>query len=298
LGTLATYCIKFAYPGYIDPATVKMNDLIHWTSLVTARQTAYGFFTLWACLRLMVYLRQLKATAPLIVSIKIMIQKDIFNFLILSALVLMGWSIIMTQLLNGSTFEYRSIPASLNTLLRAGLGSFSYVDTGSGGNSVTENFANIMLALYSLVVLILLINMLIGMMGSTYSSIQDDAVCHWGFSLAQSLLYYELGLWVPPFNIVSEGVKLIVWLFNVLTCGSIINKSGLSDEEYPLTTPFLSRKSNQDILSEDNKFSEVVQKIISPGDNVREWVEITDDGDEEELETPSFPERASTAQKT
>jgi len=216
----------------------------------------------------MIYARQLKATGTLIVSMKEMLKNDVFNFFILLVLILAGWSYILTQLLRSYIFDYRNVGVTLITLLKSVLGGVEFVD--STGNIIQESISNVLLGLFSLVVLVLLINLLIAMMGNTYEQIQEEAINHWSFSKAQSLIYYEKSHWIPPFNIVGEAVMLVIWLSNTLTCGLVSKTTGVSDDfaMSKLTDNVLGKKK---LLGETEqsvyRFSrEAVRRIIYPED--------------------------------
>eukprot|EP01125_Pyxidicula_operculata_P017287 TRINITY_DN6052_c0_g1_i1.p1 TRINITY_DN6052_c0_g1~~TRINITY_DN6052_c0_g1_i1.p1 ORF type:complete len:1100 (+),score=275.09 TRINITY_DN6052_c0_g1_i1:3-3302(+) len=274
LGSLITYLMKLGLPGRLNPFDVTTDYLYNTWDFVFGRRVAYGFFTLWAYIRLLQYLRFYRTTGPLIIAMKEMIS-DVINFLFLFVVVMMGWSIIMSQLVSSLVYEYKNVGSSVFTLLKAGIGGGDFIDVNSGGASLNQDIANVFFALYLLLSIILLINLLIAMMGSTYDRIQEEALGEWGFEFTQAVLFYEKPVWIPPLNIIADAVSLVSWMLNRLTCGLLPSNILPMDGEFPLVSMSFGLKSNEKKEEVPSyQFSDdLIMRILSPTESVDEWGE-------------------------
>jgi len=237
----------------------------------------------------MLYTRLIKTTGTLIVAMKEMLKNDVFNFLVLLIVILIGWSYILTQLFRSYLFEYRTVFVTITTLIKSVLGGVEFVD--NIGNIIQETVGNILLAIFSLVALILLINLLIAMMGNTYDQIQEAAIHHWSYSKAQSLIYFEKSHWVPPFNIFSEAVMLVIWVSNTLTCGFVSKTTGVSDDYSMNKLPKVFGKLKPTTNGDDAdiyKFSSDLKKLIIYPEAIQaSWGTNLEDEDNEEFSDES-----------
>jgi len=272
LAIFIVYCLRFRLPGAVDPNGPDTSSvyIISLVNFVTARRTLYSFLVMWAFIRIMLYGRLIKTTGTLIVAMKEMIRNDVFNFLILLVIILIGWSYMLTQLLKSYVPDYRNVGVSITTLFKSVLGGVEFVtDTG---NVVQETVANILLGIFALVALVLLVNLLIAMMGNTYDQIQEAAVQNWSYSKAQSLIYFEKSHWIPPFNIFSEAVRLVLWVSNTLTCGLVSKTTGVSDDYGLDKIGSVFGKLKPDEEETSPKFSqEIIKRIIFPEDDNLVW---------------------------
>jgi hypothetical protein len=147
--------------------------------------------------------------APLMSSVFRM-GKDIRNFSVLlivsscafaSAFILMWsgqleWDTVQTVLLSGISGEI-----DLDDVYTAGLGAFEY------------NLSLVLIWAYFALVMIVLMNMLIAMMGETYSQVADNSQKEYRFLFCKTALKYDQSdaLLNPPFNLLL--IPFFLWNF-------------------------------------------------------------------------------------
>ena len=130
-------------------------------------------------------------------------SRDIFNFLSLACLLLLLFSCIGMILFNVPGFQ--TFGDSLITLYSWMLGDFSFDDVADEGLR-----GSLFLAVYLLISLVLLLNLLIAVLSSTFSQLESHGVGLYLQSLIDEFPRYAyhrslnfLTFRVPPFNILS-----------------------------------------------------------------------------------------------
>ena len=130
-------------------------------------------------------------------------SRDIFNFLSLACLILLLFSCVGMILFTLPKFQ--SFDSSVITLYEWMLGNFDFDDVADEGLT-----GSLFLVLYLLVSLVLLLNLLIAVLSSTFSQLESHGVGLYLQSLIDEFPRYAyhrslnfLTFRVPPFNILS-----------------------------------------------------------------------------------------------
>jgi len=174
--------------------------LYFWSIMAYVLKTVKSLFTLIAVVRLLFFIRLRKSTGPLVVAIGKMFN-DIFSFLVLSAILLFGFSQIFTVLFKNELTSYHTYWSSMAQLSQATFQNFQFFEPEDGGLSFIYAVGNFVLSLYLLFSVIILIHLLVSMMSYTYSEVHSASLYAWGFQFAALVIRYEETYWTPPLNI-------------------------------------------------------------------------------------------------
>ena len=162
-----------------------------------------AFIVLFLWLRLFQLMTFNATMGPLIVAV-IQMGTDVFNFLLLMVFFVFGFTFAFNQALLGIADDnkegYESIQSIMFTLVRNGLGGDASFDLADGVDNDTQMLLIIFLVFFYLVVsAIILINMLVAMMGLTYSSFdekKEEEATH--VALVTKSEYIDPGIGLPP----------------------------------------------------------------------------------------------------
>lgn len=149
---------------------------------------------------------------------------DICKFLLIFSFVWFAFSLGMNQLYSSYSYDARTlcesqndpianckqpfdtIPNTMMTLFWAlfGLPDLDILDLKAVRQDFTETVGLLLYAAYHVIAIVVLLNVLIAMMSSTYTRIEEDADIQWKFSRSKLWMsYFEgRGTMPPPFNIV------------------------------------------------------------------------------------------------
>jgi len=153
-----------------------------------------------AWLFLLTYFRAVRLTGPFVVMIGKMFSGDLWKFILLYLVYLIGYTQAFYLLFRKPSDEkntaydlFRSLPRSTVTLF---VMSFGEIPTNSFDQLLADHTARGLLAytiffLYMVSVTILLLNLLIGMMGSTYSDVLERAELEYRGQWACQIVLFE-----------------------------------------------------------------------------------------------------------
>ncbi|XP_070556011.1 short transient receptor potential channel 4-like [Ptychodera flava] len=156
---------------------------------------------------------------------------DIAKFLVIFALILVAFSVGMNQLYYLYSYEvdylcqqgnvdaevcveqpYKSLLSSLAALFWTvfGMSDIRSLDMTLSDRWFTEVIANVLFALYQVLAVIVLLNILIAMMSNTYQRVADDEDMQWKFcrSLLWLSYYEETASLAPPFNLLPTVASI------------------------------------------------------------------------------------------
>ncbi|XP_061817729.1 short transient receptor potential channel 6a [Nerophis lumbriciformis] len=152
--------------------------------------------------------------------------KDIFKFMVIFLLVFLAFMIGMFNLYSyylgiKQNDAFTTLEESFKTLFWAifGLSEVRSVVINNGHKFI-ENIGYVLYGVYNVTMVIVLLNMLIAMINSSFQEIEDDADVEWKFARAKLWFsYFEEGRTLPvPFNLVpspksmlglSKGIKSV-----------------------------------------------------------------------------------------
>lgn len=118
-----------------------------------------------------------------------------------------------------------------------------------------ENIGYVLYGVYNVTMVIVLLNMLIAMINSSFQEIEDDADVEWKFARAKLWFsYFEEGRTLPvPFNLVPSPKSLLYLLIRIKKC---------------ISKPFLCQKKSFQEDAEMNKLDQRKQSSIRSSDEI------------------------------
>eukprot|EP00667_Euglena_gracilis_P000820 EG_transcript_820 len=154
---------------------------------------AASFAALTGWLHVFFFLLGFRSTGPFVIMIKEMLQYDVKVFLCVNLTVLLGFTMSL-YMLTADT-EHCGVDSFVEHLwqfvLLGLVGDFpfeTYSERFSGGRML---LINLLVISYIILVVILLLNLLIAMMGNTYSAVQEQAEKRWYLERANLMAAYE-----------------------------------------------------------------------------------------------------------
>ncbi|KAM6973027.1 short transient receptor potential channel 6 [Aplochiton taeniatus] len=149
--------------------------------------------------------------------------KDIFKFMVIFILVFVAFMIGMFNLYSyylgaKQNDAFTTVEESFKTLFWAifGLSEVKSVVINNDHKFI-ENIGYVLYGVYNVTMVIVLLNMLIAMINSSFQEIQDDADVEWKFARAKLWFsYFEEGGTLPvPFNLVPSPKSIIAFVVGV-----------------------------------------------------------------------------------
>ncbi|KAG7321099.1 hypothetical protein KOW79_015514 [Hemibagrus wyckioides] len=143
--------------------------------------------------------------------------KDIFKFMVIFILVFLAFMIGMFNLYSyylgaKQNDAFTTVEESFKTLFWAifGLSEVKSVVVNNGHKFI-ENTGYVLYGVYNVTMVIVLLNMLIAMINSSFQEIEDDADVEWKFARAKLWFsYFEEGRTLPvPFNLVPSPKSML-----------------------------------------------------------------------------------------
>ncbi|KAM5179521.1 short transient receptor potential channel 6 [Mantella aurantiaca] len=161
--------------------------------------------------------------------------KDIFKFMVIFIMVFVAFMIGMFNLYSyylgaKQNDAFTTVEESFKTLFWAifGLSEVKSVVINYGHKFI-ENIGYVLYGVYNVTMVIVLLNMLIAMINSSFQEIEDDSDVEWKFARAKLWFsYFEEGRTLPvPFNLVPSPksflyivLKIKSVLYNIFSCQS------------------------------------------------------------------------------
>ncbi|XP_053241653.1 short transient receptor potential channel 6 [Podarcis raffonei] len=207
--------------------------------------------------------------------------KDIFKFMVIFIMVFVAFMIGMFNLysyyLGAKQNEaFTTVEESFKTLFWAifGLSEVKSVVINYRHKFI-ENIGYVLYGVYNVTMVIVLLNMLIAMINSSFQEIEDDADVEWKFARAKLWFsYFEEGRTLPvPFNLVPSPKSLIYfslrikkWVFKLLFCNrkgfqedAEMNKLGQSKESSIRSSDDLNLNS---LRNPQRKYQKIMKRLI------------------------------------
>lgn len=215
---VGVYCITFIvtdnlYPT--DAVNVDLNDLYEiqkWYNLGLICGSV-GMAVAW--IRLLYFLIPSKVLGPLVVGLLFM-GKDVLHFMVLGGTTLMGFGSAFNMVYGPQIEEFTGIRMSWYTSLLIAETEFDFQDVVPFLPWPFEIslFGNFLMLAYVLLEVIILINLLVAMMGTTYDKVSEEKEQQFHLSRGDVLSHYETYAFLPPpLNMVQALLYFIflVW---------------------------------------------------------------------------------------
>ncbi|KAM4709595.1 short transient receptor potential channel 3 [Discoglossus pictus] len=209
--------------------------------------------------------------------------KDIFKFMVLFIMVflafMIGMFILYSYYLGAKVNSaFTTVEESFKTLFWSIFGLSEVTSVVLKYNhKFIENIGYVLYGIYNVTMVVVLLNMLIAMINSSYQEIEDDSDVEWKFARSKLWLsYFDDGKTLPPpFSVVPSPksfVYLILRIINLSKCrtrrlkkdieiGMGDSKSRLNLFSQSSTRVFESRSFNS-ILNQPSRYQQIMKRLI------------------------------------
>lgn len=172
-------------------ATMATIPLEFMTSLASARNSILALITVTLWVNMLQFL-QMSTDSGLLIAMMSHMVKDVYRFMLLYGVFLFGFSGAFYLLLRGTT-GYENFTNSFITVLLMLFGQITY-DNFNNAKGWIWHMSNFLLFVHLMSIVIVLLNILIAMMATTYSDVWEAAEAEALQSHAQAILRMESSL--------------------------------------------------------------------------------------------------------
>ncbi|XP_029303996.1 short transient receptor potential channel 6a isoform X2 [Cottoperca gobio] len=200
--------------------------------------------------------------------------KDIFKFMVIFLLVFLAFMIGMFNLYSyylgaKQNDAFTTLEESFKTLFWAifGLSEVKSVVINNGHKFI-ENIGYVLYGVYNVTMVIVLLNMLIAMINSSFQEIEDDADVEWKFARAKLWFsYFEEGRTLPvPFNLVPSPKSMLglATAIKSLLLPLLQYVTGHSEEktETQLNQLGVGKNSGFDASTSSSRYQKIMKRLI------------------------------------
>uniref|UniRef100_A0A8C4F1M8 Transient receptor potential cation channel, subfamily C, member 6a n=1 Tax=Dicentrarchus labrax TaxID=13489 RepID=A0A8C4F1M8_DICLA len=193
--------------------------------------------------------------------------KDIFKFMVIFLLVFLAFMIGMFNLYSyylgaKQNDAFTTLEESFKTLFWAifGLSEVRSVVINNGHKFI-ENIGYVLYGVYNVTMVIVLLNMLIAMINSSFQEIEDDADVEWKFARAKLWFsYFEEGRTLPvPFNLVPSP-KSMLGLATAIKSLLLQHVAGHREEK--TETQLNQVPHNMDVYTQPTRYQKIMKRLI------------------------------------
>ncbi|XP_032885262.1 short transient receptor potential channel 7 [Amblyraja radiata] len=179
--------------------------------------------------------------------------KDIFKFMVIFIMVFVAFMIGMFNLYSyylGAKYNpaFTTVEESFKTLFWSIFGLSEVISVVlKYDHKFIENIGYILYGVYNVMMVVVLLNMLIAMINSSYQEIEEDADVEWKFARAKLWLsYFDEGRTLPaPFNLVPSPKSVYYLMLKIKICLIHLCKSNVQKSEADLEMGMLNSKPGQ-----------------------------------------------------
>ena len=176
------------------------DDLLN--SFRTVEKTILVFlFVMW--IKFYVYLKLTKTFGYVIKIIEIMIY-ELLNFFLIFSVIILAFGVICYDLLDSSHYRFSSFELSIRTLLEITYGQIFF-----DGFSDNQTLAAVLITLFSVISMIIMLNLLVAILSNTYATIntrsglENANILYQNYLSRKSNKYYSsLICFPPPLNLI------------------------------------------------------------------------------------------------
>ncbi|XP_010791805.1 short transient receptor potential channel 6a isoform X3 [Notothenia coriiceps] len=200
--------------------------------------------------------------------------KDIFKFMVIFILVFLAFMIGMFNLYSyylgaKQNDAFTTLEESFKTLFWAifGLSEVKSVVINNGHKFI-ENIGYVLYGVYNVTMVIVLLNMLIAMINSSFQEIEDDADVEWKFARAKLWFsYFEEGRTLPvPFNLVPSPKSMLGLATGIKSLLQLLQKyvAGHSEEKNETQLNQLGevKSSGFDGSTSSSRYQKIMKRLI------------------------------------
>ncbi|XP_071614880.1 short transient receptor potential channel 7 isoform X2 [Heliangelus exortis] len=179
--------------------------------------------------------------------------KDIFKFMVIFIMVFLAFMIGMFNLYSyylGAKYNpaFTTVEESFKTLFWSIFGLSEVISVVlKYDHKFIENIGYVLYGVYNVTMVVVLLNMLIAMINSSYQEIEEDADVEWKFARAKLWLsYFDEGRTLPaPFNLVPSPKSFYYLILRIKMCLIKLCKSKAKNCENDLEMGMLNSKQRK-----------------------------------------------------
>ncbi|XP_032812352.1 short transient receptor potential channel 7-like [Petromyzon marinus] len=204
--------------------------------------------------------------------------KDILKFMVIFIMVFVAFMIGMFNLYSyyrdaKCNQAFVTVEESFKTLFWSIFG-LSGVDSVviKYNHKFIENTGYVLFGIYNVTMVVVLLNMLIAMINSSYQEIEDDADVEWKFARAKLWIsYFEEGRTLPvPFNLVPSPKSLFYGLQRVSHCATRLiglRRGGrwaadVEEQSRGPSVPSIGNSRGNSISSQPSRYQKIMRRLI------------------------------------
>ncbi len=219
-GTVAMGVYLHAASGHDDSGEVNA-DSHDWVQLLFAVQWLYGMLNVLEWTRMSEFFAQVSEShGVLFIIFKEMLVKDVTVFMLLYATIYFGFAAwlacIVSNYPTGNPFAppFHSMPLFQPLWGLVGDMELAGLEDLVLTNHFLRHTVPLMIWLYLFVATVVLVNLLIAAMSTTYAEVQDESYRYWQYSRVSLILDYKDGRTAlpPPLNVLVDVPRALWWL--------------------------------------------------------------------------------------
>jgi len=172
---------------FIMTALLRIEGSPYWSDVVGSTAALVGWF------HVFFFLLGYRTTGPFVIMIKEMIQQDVRRFFSVYGVVLLGYTSALYLIMLESTGRGATafVRHARQLILLGLIGDFPFEEYTDPVTGAKLAIVAGLVTSYILLVVILLLNLLIAMMGNTYSDVEEQAEKRWYVERANLMAAYE-----------------------------------------------------------------------------------------------------------
>uniref|UniRef100_A0A6B2KYF7 Polycystin cation channel PKD1/PKD2 domain-containing protein n=1 Tax=Arcella intermedia TaxID=1963864 RepID=A0A6B2KYF7_9EUKA len=184
----------------LDPTDVSIDHLWNLEHLIEIAAVFGAIGVIIAYFRLLYFFLPWHWVGPLVISM-LRMYIDIIYFIALLFVMVVGFASAFNLIYGGSEEIFTGWAPSVFTCVTIAFGDQQFITNDEFLPLPLAYFGDLMMIVYVVLSVILLVNLLIAMMGSTYGDLMEDSrpiEGEWSVATGEILLHYERFLFLPP----------------------------------------------------------------------------------------------------
>lgn len=217
--TIANIFVQYTYytKVYNHHAIIRDNILPSYNEI----EKTMLFFSFLMWIKFFVYLKLTKSFGYLIKIIEIMI-KELIYFLIIFAITILAFSILAADLFQDSNQKFVDFEISVRSFLQ-----ITYGEVFFDGFSSNETLGSIMIVIFSVITIVILLNLLVAILSNSYfiisqrSNVENASILYENYLIRKPDKFYSSLIALPP---PLNGLTVIFVPFLIIFKSSLLNK--------------------------------------------------------------------------
>uniref|UniRef100_A0AAQ4RMA5 Transient receptor ion channel domain-containing protein n=1 Tax=Gasterosteus aculeatus aculeatus TaxID=481459 RepID=A0AAQ4RMA5_GASAC len=195
--------------------------------------------------------------------------KDIFKFMVIFIMVFVAFMIGMFNLYSyylGAKYNpaFTTVEESFKTLFWSIFGLSEVISVVlKYDHKFIENIGYVLYGVYNVTMVVVLLNMLIAMINSSYQEIEEDADVEWKFARAKLWLsYFDEGRTLPaPFNMVPSPKSFYYLVLRIKSCLIRLCKANSRHHNNELELGMLNSQTKVSALKHPTRYQNIMKRL-------------------------------------